>query len=185
MNNFLRVPLRQLCASAVRLGLLAVPGILTSCAGPARPPEEIPVVVSGFSSRESVGEDPLFDLKASQAWMHRADGSGTPSLMSIRDVLFTLFKEGQKSAVVSADTGLFYPGDNTVELRGGATYNAVDDSFHVHAEKMAWISSAGVLRCETDVEGAFRSFQFSADRLDIHRTRNVLHLHHATFVGPG
>lgn len=156
---------------------------LSGCSGPAQPKEELPLVVSGFTSRETVGEEPVFDLKASQAVMRRSQAA--PVAMNIQDVHFTLFRASRKSALVSADTGLFHPEDKSVELRGRVIYNAVDDSFHVQAERMAWNPEVSLLSCETGVEGFFRSFQFTATRLDISRSRNVLNFHHSTFVGPG
>ncbi len=154
-----------------------------ACGGAPQPKEELPLVVSGFTSRETVSEEPVFDLKASQAMMRQS--STSPVAMNIQDVRFTLFRAGRKSAIVSADTGLFHPTDKTVELQGRVVYNAFDDSFHVQAEKMAWDPAASILSCETGVEGFFRSFQFTATRLDISRSRNILQFHHSTFVGPG
>ncbi|OGH55915.1 MAG: hypothetical protein A3G34_05250 [Candidatus Lindowbacteria bacterium RIFCSPLOWO2_12_FULL_62_27] len=175
------------------------------CAQPAPPKDTPALVVEGFSSMESKGEEPVFDLKASQAWLRqsvagRISASGAPSAgvsdagrrggapqeaMHIRDVRFTLFRGGRPSARIRADTGTYHPMDKSVELIGRVIYNAVDDSLYVRAEKMAWDPARSILSCETDVEGAFRQFQFTGDRLDITRGRDVLHLHNATFVGPG
>lgn len=165
------------------MAVLMAGAFCSGCAGPKPAPEEPPLMLSGFSSRETVGEEPIFDLKASQAALDRA--APDTSLMRIRDIRFTLFRRGRRSAVVSADSGVFHPTDKTVELRGRVVYNALDDSFQVRAETMAWDPKAAVLSCETNVEGVFRSYVFSGDRLDVDRARTVLRLRRATFAGPG
>ena len=109
----------------------------------------------------------------------------TEQNMNIQDVRFTLFRKGIESGMVAANAGLFNPRNKTVELHGKVIYRALDDSFQVQAQKMAWDPKTSVLICETDVSGFFREFQFSADRLDIAQNRAVFHLRNATFSGPG
>lgn len=153
--------------------------LLAACGSTVQPQESPRLQVDGFTSRETVGEEPMFDLKASKAKMF------TEQNMDIQDVRFTLFRNGVQSGLASANFGLFNPRDKTVELHGKVIYRAFDDSFQVQAQKMAWDPKASVLICETDVSGFFREFQFSADRLDIAQNRSAFHLKRATFSGPG
>lgn len=164
--------------------------IFSGCARLTPPPPEPVIQVSGFNSRESEGEDPVFDLTAARAILQSAPGDSNPkmisaSVMNIENVRFTVFSAGKKTGVVAADTGIYTPSLKTVELTGSVTYNALDDSFHVRAERMAWDPAMSVLSCETSVTGTFRHFDFTAERLDISRSRNVFILHSATFSGPG
>ena len=164
---------------------------LLGCAGPARNLDQPLLVVLGFTSRESAGEDPVFDLSAAKAEMRvdpKMPGGGLESeqaMMNIEGVRFSMFRGGQKSGVVQADSGIFLPEDKSVELHGHVTYDALDDSFHVRSDKMAWDPRSARLICERDVEGQFRQFKFTADRLDMARSRNVFYLRNSTFIGPG
>lgn len=158
--------------------------VLSACGRPPRVIEQPVLVVSGFTSRETSGEESLFDLSASTARMVPVLASEEP-IMQIEGVKFVLFRQGQKSAAVSADSGSFDPKTKAVEFHGRVSYTALDDSFHVRSSNMAWDPESSTLICEHDVEGFFRDFQFTAARLDIARSRRVFYLQNATFVGPG
>lgn len=176
--------------------LLALAILLTTSAGCARPhtPALVPdFEIIGFASRESVGDTPLFDLRAARAQvflLENAVSVGTQlgletSVMSIHHVNLTLFRGGMRSGDVAGETGMFYPSTKVVELHGGVTYNAVDDSFHVEASSMEWQPGSALLVCKDDVTGNYRQFQFTADRIDISRARGVFRLWNAEFIGPG
>ena len=171
-----------------------------ACGMTTRPVPEMIFTIHGFTTRETRGVEPVFDLSAAQAKMRLREGGFSPGpanaegsdsagnpaeSMDIQDVRFVVFRNGAKSGLISSDTGSFYPGDKIVELKGHVIYTALDDSFHLQAEKMAWDPKASILTCQDSVCGFFRNFEFTADRLDMTRSRNVFHLHNAKFEGPG
>ncbi|MBI4179631.1 LPS export ABC transporter periplasmic protein LptC [bacterium] len=170
--------------------------VWSGCSAQDSAPPPAPLSISGFSSRQTAGEDPQFDVTAGRAWMMASSED-----MVIQNVRFRLFRDGRPVGRASADTGFFYPELKNVELYGGVTYDADDDSLHIRSERMAWDSKTSILRCDTAVRGTLGAFSFSADQLDISRisrpaassagvsdadrTRSVMLLRNATFMGPG
>ncbi len=160
--------------------------------GSRQPPAPAPaaLVVEGFNSRETAGEEPIFDLSAAEARVvssviaSSARDQRSGEVIDIRDVRFILFQNGAQSGRISADSGFFSPADKSVELHGRVTYTSVQDSLSLRAGRMSWNPRTSILRCDQAVEGSFRQFQFSADQMLLPRDRSVFHLQRATFSGP-